>query len=85
MNDTLTLPVLENVSRSTERVAATRASTRGRPPLFVPRGQLYYWTHEWQDGEAEALREIADGQARRFPNGSSAAEWLLSDDEDSDA
>ncbi len=50
-------------------------------PLFVPRQQLYYWTRKWQDGEHEALGELSEGQGRTFPDGASAAAWLL-DDED---
>jgi hypothetical protein len=52
-----------------------------RAPFFVPRDQTYYWTMRWQQEEAAALREIADGKARRFSSGASAAEWLLTDDE----
>ena len=55
----------------------TASSTPHMRPLFVPRSQLYYWTREWQDGEAEALREIAEGKCRTFKDGSAAAAWLL--------
>lgn len=54
---------------------------RSSTPLFVPRDQAYYWTIAWQLGEAESLREIAEGKARRFTSGAAAAEWLLTDDE----
>jgi hypothetical protein len=75
--------VLENGDRATAHVEASLASTTSRrPPIFVPSGQLYFWTREWQNGEAEALREIENGEARRFPNGKAAADWILSDDED---
>ena len=84
MDDVLTVPLLENASRSDDMVAASVASTGrwNRPPVFVPLSQLYYWTREWQEGEAAALREIAEGKTRRFPDGTSAANWILSDDED---
>ncbi|MBA3246209.1 MAG: hypothetical protein H0T61_13680 [Actinobacteria bacterium] len=49
-------------------------------PLFVPRNQAYYWTEEWQAGEAEALRELAEGKVIRFGSGAEAAQWLLADD-----
>lgn len=86
MSDTLELPLQATAERqSFVRLAETcTAATGRRPPLFVPRDQLYYWTREWQEGEAEALREIAEGQARRFPDGTAAADWLLSDDESED-
>jgi hypothetical protein len=83
-NNTLTLPLHENVSRSRDTVEATVAATgaQKRPPLFVPRDQLYYWTREWQEGEAEALHELQEGEFRSFPDGTTAAGWLLSDDEE---
>ncbi len=52
-----------------------------RMPLFVPRGQSYFWTAEWQAGEIEALRDLEQGNVRRFASGAEAAAWLLSDDE----
>jgi hypothetical protein len=52
-----------------------------RAPLFVPGDQAYYWTHRWQLGEMEALREINEGAVHRFASGSAAAAWLLSDEE----
>jgi hypothetical protein len=60
-------------------VAGDNAQHR-RAPLFVPLDQAYYWTIDWQRAEAEAMREIADGQSLRFASGAAAAEWLLSDD-----
>jgi hypothetical protein len=56
-------------------------AARRRAPFFVPRDQAYFWTLEWQLGEAEALREIAEGNVLRFSSGAAAAEWLLSDAE----
>ncbi len=71
---TLTLHVEANASQS--------PGIRAHPhiPLFVPRGQLYYWSDVWQQGEREALRELAAGRFRSFPNGSAAAAWLLNDE-----
>lgn len=50
-------------------------------PLFVPRSQVYYWSAAWQQDEAEALRDIAAGDVRRFASGADAAAWLLSDED----
>ncbi len=50
-------------------------------PFFVPRDQAYYWTLAWQRDEAEALREIAEGNTQRFASGAAAAEWLLANEE----
>ncbi len=57
------------------------SGARSRVPFFVPREQAYYWSIAWQTGESEALREISNGDVRRFPSGAAAAEWLLSDGE----
>jgi hypothetical protein len=82
------LTLLANAEQKTTTditaVASTRASGRGtspRIPLCVPREQLYYWTTEWQTGEAEALRDIEAGRMRRFDSGADAADWLLSDED----
>lgn len=76
MTDMLTLPVEANAFESAS------PQTHRRVPLFVPRGQLYYWSNVWQAGEGEALSDLASGKHRTFPHGSAAAAWLLSDDDD---
>lgn len=45
-------------------------------PLFVPRGQTYYWTREWQNGEKEADEELRRGEARVFDGVTHALRWL---------
>ena len=45
-------------------------------PLFVPRGQAYYWTREWQDGEEEADEELRRGEGRVFDSPEDALRWL---------
>jgi hypothetical protein len=87
MTATLTLVPVENLKETPEAISpmvdSASSSLRARTmPLFVPRGQLYYWTSRWQTGEATSLSEINGGLGRAFPDGSSAASWLLSDDED---
>ena len=81
--DTKTFLVVENARRSADEftlqdLCSPRAA--GRTPLFVPKGQLYYWTAEWQRGEAEALADLGAGRFRMFSNGADAAAWLLADD-----
>ncbi len=49
-----------------------------RVPLFIPRSQAYYWTREWQRGEAEADEELRRGEARRFDDHQEALRWLNS-------
>lgn len=65
---------------TSEATAYVAHAARRDAPLFVPHDQAYYWTMAWQRDEAEALREIAEGQARRFSSGAAAAAWLLADD-----
>lgn len=59
---------------------ATNIRPESRPrdmPLDIPRSQVYYWTADWQEGEREALAEIARGEARYFATGTDAVRWLL--------
>ena len=86
---TLILPPIQSAKRrDTQTVSLTAGASasgqdRGlRVPIFMPTSQAYYWTRDWQDGEAEALRDIEDGRVRRFASGAEAARWLLSPDED---
>jgi hypothetical protein len=82
MPEPLTLSLTENAARSRGFFATTIPTAKATsPPLVVPSRQLYYWTKEWQAGEAEALADIAEGRARTFPNGTAAADWLLSDED----
>lgn len=88
MTTTFDLAPFANAEQKTttdiSAVASARASGKGaapRIPIFVPSGQLYYWTKEWQDGEAEALRDIRAGRVRRFSSGADAADWLLGDED----
>jgi hypothetical protein len=52
-----------------------------RVPLFIPRDQLYYWTREWQRGEAEADGELLRGEGVSFDNPQDALRWLDSPEE----
>jgi hypothetical protein len=52
-----------------------------RTPLFIPRGQTYYWTHEWRNGEAEADDELRRGEAQIFDDPADALRWLDSPEE----
>jgi len=47
-----------------------------RVPLFIPRGQRYYWSREWQQGEAEADAELRRGEEVTFDNLQDAFRWL---------
>jgi hypothetical protein len=81
---TLAIPLHANLSGGPEHVelgGETYSTVRRRMPFFVTRDQLYYWTREWQAGEREALQDLKKGDFRRFPDGTSAAEWLLTDED----
>jgi hypothetical protein len=63
-----------NIDTSVQTVSANRLPRR--MPLFVPRDQAYYWTREWQEGEAEADEEIRRGKLQRFKDVDDAMRWL---------
>ena len=83
---TITLSTLDTAEQSASVELHVFESASAGPssdvPLFVPRAQIYYWTEEWQAGEAEALRDLAEGNVRRFASGAEASRWLLADDAD---
>jgi hypothetical protein len=61
--------------------ARALGSDRGparRVPPFISKSQAYYWTRAWQEGEAEALAEIAAGEGRVFNDPHELARYLLS-------
>lgn len=65
--------------RLTSGSDAWRFVSEGMPryvPLFAPRGQVYYWTREWQNGEGEADEELRRGEGRVFDNTEDALRWL---------
>ena len=35
------------------------------PAATVPKGQLYFWSQRWQEGEAKAERDITTGRISR--------------------
>jgi hypothetical protein len=45
-------------------------------PFFILRDQAYYWSHDWQRGEAEADAELRRGEARAFDDPEDALRWL---------
>lgn len=52
------------------------ATGDSRPPLFVPRDEVLYWTREWRAGEAESASERERGNLRVFDNGTDLLDWL---------
>ncbi|HYM63245.1 MAG TPA: hypothetical protein VES61_01065 [Gaiellaceae bacterium] len=86
MSETLTtIPLYPTVERQDTVLITSCPSASaapGRPPLFVPRAQLYYWARSWQQGEAEARQELAAGEFETFRDGTAAAQWLLADDDE---
>ena len=50
-------------------------------PIVIPASQRYYWTEEWQDGEAEALAELKRGEGREFESGRETVAWLHAEED----
>jgi hypothetical protein len=56
-------------------------SNDARPPLFVPREEILFWTRSWQAGEAESARARVAGHLRVFGSGAELVDWLEADDD----
>jgi hypothetical protein len=86
--NTLTIAPRQNAERRAETVVSVFPVTSASPedaglrvPLFIPKNQAYYWTSEWQAGEAEAMADLTSGRVHRFTSGAAAAAWLLADED----
>ncbi len=63
---------------SDSTAASLRMEVGGRRiPLSIPVSQRYFWTRTWQQGEAESVRDIANGDVRTFADPLDAIRWLL--------
>ena len=38
------------------------------PKKLIDKSQAYFWASEWQAGEQEASRDVAEGRVREFEN-----------------
>lgn len=63
-----------SLERKTRREKATQSV------IVVPREQWYYWTADWQQGEAEAEADIRAGRLESFESMEDVIRALLSDD-----
>ena len=62
------------------RVATNQDDIAARDvPLFIPADQAYYWSSAWQQGEAETLANLREGNAQTFDNPLDAIRHLLDD------
>lgn len=54
-----------------------------RPPLFVPRDEIFFWTAEWQAGERASAAEREAGNSIVFDSDDpeDIIRWLHADDE----
>lgn len=68
-------------ARRSVSVTSTRAESNTRPPLMVPRDELFFWTRAWQEGERESAEERRRGNVRTFSTGEDLISWLRSDDD----
>ncbi len=64
-------------SRPASAVGAANAPLSQRVPTFVPRDELFFWTHAWQDGERESAAEREAGNLRHFEDPNDLLRWLL--------
>jgi hypothetical protein len=64
------------VDATAGNTSVVSAHPRRRVPLFSRSDQLYYWTREWQEGEAEALAELERGEGVVFEDPKEAVRWL---------
>ena len=71
--------VLPDQTQST----ASRFAPGQRVPLTLSRAQVYYWQHEWQQGERAALADLAAGRRNHFDSDDpeDAARWLAGPDD----
>jgi len=72
---------VEVIVRS-ESVSVQDTERSYRVPLFIPRHQAYYWTHEWQADEVKALEELERGKGIVFEDPDEAARWLMSPEDE---
>lgn len=52
-----------------------------RIPAFIPSADLFYWTNEWQAGEARSEQGLLDGDYREFDSDDpdDIVRWLTDD------
>ena len=48
------------------QVAETPAGLVLKPVKLVDAEQAWFWAREWQEGEAEASRDVRDGRVKKF-------------------
>ncbi|MFA5367779.1 MAG: AbrB/MazE/SpoVT family DNA-binding domain-containing protein [Dehalococcoidia bacterium] len=48
------------------------------PKKLVNAGQAYFWSEEWQKGEAKADEDIKSGRVKKFSSAKDAAAYLES-------
>lgn len=48
------------------------------PKKLVNAGQAYFWSKEWQKGEAKADEDIKSGRVKKFSSAKDAAAYLES-------
>ena len=59
---------------------ATQIGYAAGMPLFIPAGQLYYWSFAWQGAERKAMEDLRAGRARTFVDAGAAVRYLLGSD-----
>jgi len=68
------------VGVSSTKVSVTIPVVSYELPVAVDKGQLYYWSYKWQQGEQIVRNELEQGLGRTFDNPKDAIRWLLSEE-----
>jgi hypothetical protein len=61
---------------------SSRRGDRPRIPLTIPSSQAYYWSHEWQVGEAESLADYETGNYIESDDPAEIIRWLDEPDDE---
>jgi len=70
------------VDLRSENVSVPPSHSHYEVPVFVLRDEAYYWTHEWQSDEREALDELKRGEGKVFDDPQEAVRWLNSPEDE---
>ena len=68
------------VGVSSTKVSITAPIVSNEFPVAVDKGQLYYWSYKWQQGERIVRNELEQGLGHTFDNPKDAIRWLLSEE-----
>lgn len=69
-----------SVAMQPSRIASNQHGAAHRAtPMFIPTDQAYFWSSQWQQGEAETRANLKVGNAKTFDDPLDAIRHLLDD------